>query len=279
MATKVDTLAAKQAKQKKILVVLGVALLAIVALQGPKLWKQVSGSSDAAPAPSAAEQDQAAAASAAAAATPGSPAATTSAAASDPAATLAGARTSANPRRSVDAGQLRAFTLFKAKDPFVQSLPSETSGATSSTGEPTLSDTQPGKSGSTPAGKATAKPKPSAATASSGQTPGQSQTAAPESPPQYATVSVNGTPEQLALEDTFPAQEDVFVLVSLKPKSAEVGIAGGKLTKGTTFTLKMGKSVTLVNTATGARYALKLLYTGSSPEQVKEFSPGATSGK
>jgi hypothetical protein len=277
MATKVDALAAKQAKQKKILVVLGIVLLAVVALQGPRLLKQVGGSSSSpAPAVSAADQEQAAAASAAAAAaTPGAPAASTAAAPVAASVSLASARTSANPRRPAEEGQLRAFSLFTPKDPFVQSLPDETSGATSPTGEPTLSDTQPGAAGK----KAAAAAKASSGPATSAAKAGQSQTAPTEGPPEYATISVNGTPEQLALDDMFPAQEDVFVLLSLKPKSAEIGIAGGKLTKGESLTLKMGKPVTLVNTATGARYALKLVYTGSSPEQMKEFSPGATSDK
>jgi hypothetical protein len=276
MATKVDALAAKQAKQKKILVVLGIVLLAVVALQGPRLLKQVGGSSSSpAPAASAADQEQAAAASAAAAATPGAPAASTAAAPVASSVSLATARTSANPRRPAEEGQLRAFSLFTPKDPFVQSLPDETSGATSPTGEPTLSDTQPGAAGK----KAAAAAKASSGPATSAAKAGPSQTAPPDGPPEYATISINGTPEQLALDDMFPAQEDVFVLLSLKPKSAEISIAGGKLTKGESLTLKMGKPVTLVNTATGARYALKLLYTGSSPEQTKEFSPGATSDK
>ena len=34
----------------------------------------------------------------------------------------------------------------------------------------------------------------------------------------------------------------------------------------------MGKPLTLVNSATGKRYTLRLLYTGSEPEAVQKFS-------
>ena len=41
---------------------------------------------------------------------------------------------------------------------------------------------------------------------------------------------------------------------------------------GGTVSLKLGKQVTLVDTATGARYVLKLLYLGAGPEQIETFS-------
>ncbi len=277
MATTIDTLAEKQRKQKKVLIVLGVLMLAVVAFQGPKLWKQITGSTPAA-APATAEQEQAAAAASAAAATGGSVTTTVVAAGTTatPAAALAGVSVNASARPSPGPGQLRAFTLFQAKDPFVQSLPTETSGATSPTGEPTLSDTQPGKSGAKSGATEGATDGAKGSTTDSG-TSGQS--APPEGAPQYATISVNSTPEPLAVKDLFPSPDKMFVLVSLKAKSAKIAVAGGAFTDGQTITLKMGKGLTLVNTATGARYALKLLYTGSAPEQVEEFSPGAKTEK
>ena len=38
------------------------------------------------------------------------------------------------------------------------------------------------------------------------------------------------------------------------------------------MTLTLGKKVTLLDTATGVRYELKLVYTGSAPEQIEGFS-------
>jgi hypothetical protein len=53
---------------------------------------------------------------------------------------------------------------------------------------------------------------------------------------------------------------------------AQIGVVGGGFTGGQTIALKMGQPLTLVNTATGARYTLKLLYSGSGPEQVQQFT-------
>ena len=66
------------------------------------------------------------------------------------------------------------------------------------------------------------------------------------------------------MKQLFPEQEDLFVLVSLKGKTAKIAVSGGAFTDGQTITLKLGKNLTLVNTATGARYALKLLYVGDA---------------
>ncbi len=262
MATTVDTLAEKQRKQKKILVVLGVLLLAAIALQGPKLWKQINGTPPSAVADSI-EEEQDAAAAAAAAAIPGS---VTPAGA--PSAALVGVSVSTGTRPLPGPGQLRTFTLFQTKDPFVQSLPVETPGVESSTGAPAPADPKPAKSGANGAHGGDG-----AETASGSGSGGTSAPA--EAAPQYATISVNNTPEPVAVKETFPSEDDVFVLVSLKAKSAKIAVAGGAFTGGSAVTLTMGKSLTLVNTATGARYVLKLLYTGSAPEEVAEFSPSS----
>jgi hypothetical protein len=66
----------------------------------------------------------------------------------------------------------------------------------------------------------------------------------------------------------------MFVLVSLKKKQAKIGVAGGTFDDGATVTLTFGKKLTLANTATGVRYELKLVYTGSQPEVIESFSTG-----
>ena len=53
---------------------------------------------------------------------------------------------------------------------------------------------------------------------------------------------------------------------------ARIGVAGGSFADGKTIPLPKGKKVTLVNDATGARYVLKLVYTGSTPEQTESFT-------
>ena len=256
MAKKIDTKAAKQRQQKIILAVLGVVLLAVAAIQVPKL---LGGSS---PAPAAASE-------ATGATTPtgttgglsaGSATTTTTVPAGVPRAVLVGVTVGFAGRPPAGEGQLRSFTLFTPKDPFVQALPTETSGSTTSTGEPTLSDTQPGSGGSAGGG-------------------GGSSTPPAPGAPLFATISVNGKVVPLEVEDLFPPKQPLFVLVSLNRKTAKIAVAGGAFTDAQTITLRLGQNLTLVNTATGARYALKLLFVGDTPEQVEGFTRGAVPKK
>ena len=87
-----------------------------------------------------------------------------------------------------------------------------------------------------------------------------------------ATIWINGSDEAVDVKKRFPKADPTFVLLSLKPKAAQLGVVGGAFTGGGAITLKMGQTLTLVNTATGARYTLRLLYTGSQPEQVQQFT-------
>ncbi len=68
--------------------------------------------------------------------------------------------------------------------------------------------------------------------------------------------------ETVAVGKTFPASapQPFFQLVSLTPNSAKIGIAGGSLTNGkNTVTIPVGKTVTLMNTADGTKYTIKLV--------------------
>jgi hypothetical protein len=77
-----------------------------------------------------------------------------------------------------------------------------------------------------------------------------------------ATISINGESERVDAGKAFPAANPVFRLVKVKAGSAEIGIVGGSYQSGgATLTLKKGKTVTLMNTADGTRYELKLIST------------------
>ncbi len=255
MAAKTDNAAGeKQAKQKKILIVLAVVLAGLLAFQLPKLL-----GGNEAPAPAAAP----------ATATPGTtpapaeptayaaasvPGATTGAAGTGPSATLVGVQvaTAGAPKPAVT--QLASFSLFSTKDPFVQVVKEQSTG---------------GGGG----GKAPEAPAAVVAAGAGGAPAGGG--AAPEKPDyQYATISVDGESEALTTKDEFPKSDPMFVLVAVKAKAVKLGIAGGELEKGQTLTLGLDDKVTLVNSATGARYTLALLYTGVQPEQTAEFTSG-----
>jgi len=157
-------------------------------------------------------------------------------------------------------GQLASFSLFVRRDPFVQ-LVKESAGA-SQDGEPVGVGVSNGGTGS------------STGTSGTSGTSGSSGSGSVASGSQLtsATIWVNGTEEAVDVKKRFPKTDPTFVLVSLKPKSAQIGVVGGAFTGGGTIALKMGQTLTLVNTSTGARYTLRLLYTGSQPEQVQQFT-------
>ena len=172
-------------------------------------------------------------------------------------------------------GQLASFSLFKNRDPFVQ-LVKDTGAAGSQDGEPVGVKVSGGGGG---AGAGAGGPKASNGTGGgtivSGGSPG---TTASSSELTTATIWVNGSDESVDVKKKFPKADPTFVLLALKQKTAKIGVVGGAFTGGQALTLKMGQSLTLVNTATGARYTLRLLYTGSEPEQVQQFSTQATNG-
>jgi hypothetical protein len=61
-------------------------------------------------------------------------------------------------------------------------------------------------------------------------------------------------------------------------KTAKISVAGGSFDGGEPVTLKLGKKLTLVNSATGVRYVLKLVYTGTQPEVIENFTTGTKTG-
>ena len=113
----------------------------------------------------------------------------------------------------------------------------------------------PGSTGSAPAGTGTAPAAPA--------------------PIIYATIDFNSKPQQVEVKGTFPTPEPLFVVRSLTKKQAKISVAGGSFDGGQPVTLKLGKKVTLVNTATGVRYVLKLVYTGAQPEVIEGFTTAA----
>jgi hypothetical protein len=238
---------AKQRKQVIILVVGLVLLGGVMAFQLPKLMKSPS------PAPAAAETSTALPA----------------------AADVEGAGTA----KLVDApavpkpgeGQLVSFNLFESKDPFVQQVktledeaaalpqPSTDPGPTVGAPElPPIPTSTPAPAVPTPSTPAPTEPAPATPSA-----PSAPSTPTPPAAPVSATISVNGTPEKVNVKGDFPAAEPLFTLISLTADTAEIAIAGGEYQDGAaSVTLQKGKSVTLMNTADGARYELKLVSLG-----------------
>jgi hypothetical protein len=75
-----------------------------------------------------------------------------------------------------------------------------------------------------------------------------------------ATISVNGVTEDVTLGAAFPAKSPLFRFVSAKDDIAQLSIVGGSLQDGSaTVPLAIGKPLTLMNTADGTRFVVKLL--------------------
>jgi hypothetical protein len=247
MAKKIDP-KAKAKRQKIIAGVGGVILLGVLAFQVPRTMKMLNPPTESSSSSTSA------------------PATTTSSTATPIAApSLAGGNATAAPAAAPGgdglsdpdavptpaSGQLLAFGLFRSKDPFVQQLRAGATGSSGATGGAAASGPT-GAQGTTGA-TGVAPSAPSSGTAAS---------AAPVAPAamKAAVISVNGAPESVRLGRQFPAASPVFKLVSLTKSGAKVGIAGGTLQTGAgTVTVTKNKPVTLLNTADGTRYVLRLV--------------------
>jgi hypothetical protein len=144
-------------------------------------------------------------------------------------------------------GQLLAFSRFQTKDPFAQQLSTGATGASGSTGSGAT-----GSTGATGGGSGSGSTGGSGSSGGGGNQPPAKLTS--------ATISVNGVSEAVQVGGQFPASNPTFVLVSVTHTTAKVGIAGGSIQGSQqTVTLKKNTPVTLMNTADGTRYVLRLL--------------------
>lgn len=240
-ATKIDPKAAKEAQQKKLLIAMSVVLVALLAWQLPKYLG--GGSSTPAAAPAAAPTDGGVTPAPVPGTTPGAVAPT-------PPPDLKTAAAGAKPKPGQ--AQLASFSLFKAKDPFVQKL--DEKAATAKPGVDSPAKPDDGAGPAVPGGVTGPAVKPPAVIYG------------------FATLSINGEDEPVTTKAEFPAEEPMFQVVAIGKGMVKVGIAGGKLTNGKLAVIRLGKSLTFVNDATGARYVVQLLYTGVEPEPTATFT-------
>jgi hypothetical protein len=265
----IDPIKAKEAKQKKIAIGGGVLLLLLGALQGPGMIKRLKG-------PTGPDWRTAAATT---------PAATTPVPGGVALPTLAGTPTDTTTQASTSGlvadstptasvGQLASFGRFESKDPFASQVPvSGTQTATVSTpSAPGAGDGSSGGSGGSGGTGGGAPPTP--------PTP-------PSPAPTTAVISVNGVQGSVDVGSDFPAATEaspnvtpLFHLISATATTAKIAIAGGSYADGApSITLKVGKPVTLLNTADGTRYTLKLFPQGTKvaePTTTGSSSDGAT---
>ena len=228
---------AKVKKQKIILAVGGVLLLALLAFQAPKVMAKMHAKPPPLPPGAVVQPPNGFPAGGAPLAAP-SLAGSTSAAGTvtDSGGIVDSSALTATPA----SGQLVSFGRFASKDPFAQQI-----------------NTHPGGSPSGGDSGGTTTPKPVPPLGPLGPTPG----APPAAPlPTTASISVNGVVEIVAVGADFPVAAPIFHLVSLTATSAKIAIVGGSYADGAAaITLKKGKTLTLENTSDGSRYVLRLI--------------------
>ena len=261
MAKKQDNKAARERKQKIFLAVAGVVFLGLMAIQGPKLLKQLRGSESAAPAASttAASTATAGAPRASAGSTTATPAPVATPVRAPKSATTQLAGVVIVPEQPVPAGdgQLSSFSRFDSKDPFVQQVgeePLPTPAEIAAKGAPAQSAPAPAPQSGGEVGPV--GPLPGSAPA------GQGAASRPVAKPTLAVLLVNGKLQSLEAGKRFPKGDPAFVLRTLKAGRVGIAVANGSFAGGGVLTLRLGRKVTLVNTATGMRYVVKLVYLG-----------------
>ena len=218
-------------RRMKMVAIGGVVVLALVlAFEVPKMMK--SGSSSASPA---------ATTTTGTATTPAGTTTPTGTAAAGVVPTTASTKlpnSDAAPRSAKS--QLYSFTHFSGKDPFVQQVSDQApttsgdSGSTSKSSQPTTGQT---------AAKVTHN-RPSRLLTATGA----------------VSLSVNGHVQVVRVGGSFPSSNPLFKLVGISNGAARIGIANGSYSSGAhTVSLAAGRTLTLVDTADGVRYRIRLL--------------------
>lgn len=252
-----DSAQAKAKRQKKMAIGGGVLLMAVLAFQLPGMLKgSKQAAPEAAPAPTTPVQ-------------PG-PTETTGGSAVAPVNENASKLPAEpDPAPAPLEGQLVTFNLFKSKDPFVQQL-AESPGGETSDSPPASTPPTVAPPSATPPPSAPPVSEPPASEPPVSEPPvSEPPVAEPpvteppptsETAPSAATISVNGLSEEVKIGGAFPKANPLFRLASIKDGIAQIGIAGGSLQDGSeTVPVSKDKPLTLMNTADGTRYVIKLL--------------------
>jgi hypothetical protein len=234
-----DLRVAKDKKMKKVAAGLSVVLAIVLAFEVPSMLKGSGGSSAAPPAATTTDSTSATPVSSVAPTTtpPGTAAAAvTPVSSSQP-------LPNSDPLPGVGKQKLASFSHFASKDPFVPQVAvvapgSSVGGASSSSGSQSTSIAPNGTT-------AVTHHKSTRTLAVRGA----------------ARISVNGRVQVVRVGTSFPSANPLFRLVSVGSNGvAKIGIASGSYSSGAhTVSLVPGRTLTLVDTADGIRYQLRLL--------------------
>lgn len=264
-----EELARKQrdARSKKLLLLLVPVLIGLVVFQGPRLMKQfdkakettedvqgqvVQGFEELAPngVPAEAALPEAAA---------------------DPAiAALAAAQGIPDTDVPLEPSEsdLVSFTRFDARDPFVQLVDDATEedatsdGTESGTDSSTDSETDATSTDSTSSDSGSYDSGSDAYDSGYDDTTGTDSSDAGETADQV-TITINGDVIVVRVGDVFPVADPAFRIVAIEGNVVKVGLASGSFSNGVdTLDLEVGESVTLISQPDGARFTIKITSLG-----------------
>src|ERR1700749_2787098 len=230
---------AKDKRMKKIALGGAVLLVAVLAFEVPKMLHS-SGSSTSSPPPATTTTTAPGASTTPVATT--TPTGTPVAAAAPTAASTKLPDSDTNP--AVGKAKLYSFSHFTGKDPFVQQVNAAAASAGSA-------------SASTAAGSSESSKPPASGTTTAAISHKPTRTLAANG---AARISINGRVQVVRVGTSFPSGNPLFRLVSVAGGAVRIGIAAGSYTSGAkTVSLAAGRSLTLVDTADGIRYSIRLL--------------------
>ncbi len=233
-----DVRTAKDKKMKKVAAGLSVVLAIVLAFEVPSMLKSSGGGSAT---PPAATTDASTGVTPPATGTPTTTPPGTAAAAVTPVANANTVLPNSDTLPKVGKSQLYSFSHFASKDPFVQQVAAapQTDGGGSTTSSSSTSSTSTG-------------------TTAALTHKHVNRTLAVRG---AARIAVNGRVQVVRVGTGFPSANPLFRLVSVSNNGvARIGIAAGSYSSGAkTVSLGPGRTLTLVDTADGIRYQLRLL--------------------
>ncbi len=237
----------RDARAKKLLIVLVPLLVILAVWQGPKVWDQLSSATEATK--STTQDVQGKVVQGFAELAPNGTVTTAESPTAPAELVVSGGLQDTDPAPEAEEGELITFTRFSARDPFVQLVDDEATSEGSEEGSSTSSSSGSSSSGSTSSGSTTTT------TTIPDDTSGATQT--------QATIRVNGIVVTVSIGETFPASDPAFILVAIEGGVAKIGLVSGTFSSGTqTLDLEVGDSVTLISQPDGARFTLKLIELG-----------------
>ncbi len=236
-----DRRTAKDKKMKKVAAALSVVLALVLAFEVPSLLKGGGSSSST---PPAATTDASTGVTPPATGTPTTTPPGTAAAAGTPVASANTVLPNSDTLPKVSKAQLYSFSHFASKDPFVQQVVD-------------VALSQPDSGGSTTSSSSTNSTS-IGTTAAVTHHQHTNRTLAVRG---AARIVVNGRVQVVRVGASFPSADPLFKLVAVSNSGVvRIGIAAGSYSSGAkTISLVAGRTMTLVDTADGIRYQLRLL--------------------